>query len=284
MAVNEQPGSNAEATENEAQKARKVKPSKPLPTDRLAFAKQIDVLRAYAALARSSPGKSISNQEVASITKLNPNTVSLANGFFAEVGLLQRSDGGHIPAPDVLAYGNAHEWDTPNPTHKLGPIIRETWFAKALVPRLSFRPLTEGECIAALAEEAGATTEYRGQLKTLIDYMEIANVVQREGDQIRLVRSSATPASPGPATTQAVTGAGAATAPAATASVTGEVPRVFGGRAAAGIKLDVNVDVDMREMAGWSADRISAFFNGIAMVVAAKAGLHEPQQLKDENS
>jgi len=36
------------------------------------------------------------------------------------------------------------------------------------------------------------------------------------------------------------------------------------------ISLDIRVSVSMAEMQGWSADRIGAFFAGIAQVLAAK--------------
>jgi hypothetical protein len=44
-----------------------------------------------------------------------------------------------------------------------------------------------------------------------------------------------------------------------------------GGR----VQLHVNIDVSMDEMAGWTPDRISAFFAGLAQVLAAKKGTEE---------
>lgn len=44
---------------------------------------------------------------------------------------------------------------------------------------------------------------------------------------------------------------------------------------AGGVQFQVNVNVDMSEFAGWSADRISAFFSGIAQVLAAKGALEK---------
>jgi len=53
--------------------------------------------------------------------------------------------------------------------------------------------------------------------------------------------------------------------------------RVFGGGnpvmsvpSSSGVAFDVRLQVDMAEMATWSPDRITAFFGGIAAVLAAK--------------
>ena len=42
------------------------------------------------------------------------------------------------------------------------------------------------------------------------------------------------------------------------------------------IQFHVSVRVDMTEFAGWKADRITAFFGGIAQVLAAKGDLEKP--------
>ena len=39
------------------------------------------------------------------------------------------------------------------------------------------------------------------------------------------------------------------------------------------VSFQVGIQVDMQELRGWEADRIAAFFSGIAQVLAAKGGL-----------
>ena len=46
--------------------------------------------------------------------------------------------------------------------------------------------------------------------------------------------------------------------------------RLRAGWRASAIQFSINVQVDMREFAGWTSDRITAFFGGIAAVLAAK--------------
>src|SRR5579863_8993712 len=70
--------------------AASSKPTKFLPTDRITFSRQLDILRAWAA-ASGPLGKAVANNDVADIVKMQASTVSLANAFFASVGLLTRT-------------------------------------------------------------------------------------------------------------------------------------------------------------------------------------------------
>jgi len=50
----------------------------------------------------------------------------------------------------------------------------------------------------------------------------------------------------------------------------GEVTTAFATPTEGVVQFHVAVPVDMKEFAGWSPDRITAFFSGIAQVLAAK--------------
>ena len=41
------------------------------------------------------------------------------------------------------------------------------------------------------------------------------------------------------------------------------------------MQFNVSVKVNMQEFAGWQAERVTAFFNGIAQVLAAKGALEK---------
>src|SRR4051794_11552985 len=88
----------------------KQRPTRTLPTNRISFANQLNLLRAYAA-ASDTGTKPVTNDAVASIAGMSPNTATLANGFFADVGFLQRSDGGYVPAPEVVSFQQVYQWD-----------------------------------------------------------------------------------------------------------------------------------------------------------------------------
>ncbi|MGH9555713.1 MAG: hypothetical protein ACRD2Y_07810, partial [Terriglobales bacterium] len=64
-----------------------ARPTKILPTDRITFTRQLDILRAWAAI--SGPmGKIATNNAVADVVKMQASTVSMANAFLNSVGLL----------------------------------------------------------------------------------------------------------------------------------------------------------------------------------------------------
>src|SRR5262245_56425834 len=109
-------------------KPKAPKPSKPLPTTRIAFTKQLDILRAYA-VAYATSGKSVTNVEIGNIVKMSPSTVPHATGFFgdAEIGLLIRGDGGvgYVPSSPVIAFNRAYAWNAETAAHKLAPAFQE---------------------------------------------------------------------------------------------------------------------------------------------------------------
>ena len=247
----------------------KRKPSKILPTDRIAFSRQLDLLRAYAA-ASGYGNKVVTNNEVADLIKLTGSTVSLANPFFADVRFLQRADGGYTPSPEVISFAQASEWNPETASRKLGPLIAESWFARALTPRLSFTDLDENEAITVLADTASARPEYKGQLRLLLDYMESAGLIRRDGERIRLVRDSVSPSDVAPKEQQA-----APSRPEPQAAKSSVVTTAFSQPMEGTVQFHVSVRVEMAEFAGWPAERIAAFFSGIAQVLAAKGAIEK---------
>lgn len=246
----------------------RTRPTKTLPTERINFKRQLEILRAYG-VAFNQSGKPVANKEVADIVKMAETTTSLANAFFTDTGLLQRSqDGGFVPAPDVVQFVNAFRWSPDTASQKIAPIIATTWFAQALMPLVSFRPVEENEAIETLALQASASPEYRNQLGMLVDYMEGAGLVQRDGSLIRARAGASTPPTPQPDTTAPVP---KVDTPASRGSISTGFSRPSDG----GVQFSVDVNVDMKEIATWSPERINAFFAGIAQVLAAKGGMEK---------
>jgi hypothetical protein len=155
-----------------------------LPTSRISFGKQLDLLRAYAA-ASGAAIKPVSLGDVAPIVGMASSTVSLASPFFNSVGLVTRTDGGFVPADAVLSFAQMHQWDPGKAGRELQSLLRPTWFAEVLVPRLSFDSLREDDALAIVSGAAGATPKARAQLRMLLEYMEVAGLIEREGDLVR---------------------------------------------------------------------------------------------------
>jgi hypothetical protein len=265
-----QPTATASSTADDANSPKnekvRLRPTKILPTDRINFSKQLDLLRAWAA-ASSPPGKIVNNNEVAEMVKMQASTISLANPFFASIGLLNKAEGGYTPSADVVAYHRAAEYSD-TPAHKLAPTIRESWFGQALLPKLSFRPLTEAESLAVLHDTATAPAEYKNQLRTLLDFLVAAGVAQRDGDSIK----AAKPAFEfGPSGNPPPADAAAAAAPESPVPAKQNVATAFAASPEGGISFHISVRVNMEQFATWKPERITAFFAGIAQMLAAKA-------------
>lgn len=250
-----------------AQKPKAPRPTKYLPTDRIAFTKQLDLLRTYA-IASGPVRKPVTLAEVEDIIKMKGSTISLANPFFVDSGLLQKTDKGFVPSEAVQSFQRAHQWQLQGATAKLAPVIAQTWFGKKLLVKLAFRPIDEKEAIGDLADESTASPEYEPQIRTLIDYVVVAGLAIRDGTLLRPggqadgVQNEPDPAEPTSIPSEP-------DMPASTSAKT-TIMTSFAAPTNGGVQFNVNVNVDMNEFAGWQAERIAAFFNGIAQVLAAK--------------
>lgn len=246
-------------------KSPRPKPKKILPTERITFPKQLDILRAYA-IASGVEKKPVNNSDVAVIVNLASPTVSLSNAFFVDAGFLTKAEGGYLPSDVVLAFSRAYEWDAELAPEKLAPLIEQTWFAVALLPRAKFRSIDDNEAIVTLAEAAEADTSYKPQLRMLIEYLEKANLLQRvEGNLLRAGKRLAT------FKTQVhIPNVGASTGDAVKPLEVDATPPVIDKPMFGGIQFDISVKVNMAELAGWSPERITAFMTGLAQVIAAK--------------
>jgi hypothetical protein len=155
-----------------------------LPTSRISFAKQLDLLRAYAAASGAST-KPVSLSDVAPIVGMASSTISLASPFFNSVGLITRTDGGFVPADAVISFAQMHQWEPGKAGRELKELLRPSWFAEVLMPRLSFGALREEESLAIISGSAGATPKARPQLRMVVEYMEVAGLIERDGDLVR---------------------------------------------------------------------------------------------------
>jgi hypothetical protein len=239
---------------------QKPKPTRPLPFDRVTVAKQLDILRGYAA-ASAQGTKPVSNVEVASFVKMAAETISTCNAFFANIGLIQKGERGWIVSAEVVAFFRAFEWNKLTAAHNLAPLMEPSWFGQALIPRLSMNPMEENEAIEKLAAAAPAGIERKRALKMLIEWLESSGLVKRDGTQLKSVTL--------PVTEQPRQEV--AREPANEPPARPRVATAFSQMKQGTMRFNVSFDVDLSEMQNWQADRLAAFFSGIAQVLAAKA-------------
>jgi hypothetical protein len=212
--------------------------------------------------------------EVAEIVRMASTTVSLANSFLNNVGLIQRSDAGsYLPAQEVLSFLRAYEWNPDTASHKLSPVLKDTWFSNIILPRITFGPIEEEQAIALLADAASAGPDYRKQLRTILEFMALCGLIVREGGQIKLAKTNTAQESPAQAQAEPKPQNEAEPARKPGRNVTSVLQSTAGG-----VTFNVDVSVDMAEFATWRPERIQAFFRGIAEVLAAKADVEKGGQ------
>ncbi len=180
-------GTAEQAQTGELNRVKRTPPTKTLPSDRLAFEKQLAALRAFAVVYEANGNKPVSNEEAGKIINMSGNTVVVTNGFFSDVRLLLRpkDSAAMVPSSETLAYYKAFEWDQNTAGEKLKPVFEKCWFSEVLVPRLKFRPYEEREALTVLAEACSASKEYEPRLQVLLDFMVFSGVVVRDGSQIK---------------------------------------------------------------------------------------------------
>ncbi len=269
--VTEQP--SAKTTKKQKYRASpksKSKPIKMLPSTRISVSKQLDILRAYAA-ASGKGAKPATTEEAAEIVKMAPTTVIMANAFLCSVGLLKRSGtGSYLPSTEVVDFLGAWDWDQKTASHKLAPCLRRTWFAEALLPRISYGAIDEKDAVTVLAEAAKAAPDKEKELRALIEFLIAGGVVYGEAGQVKPAKSVAAVDAMPPRTEEQRSpdvGSGIKS---------GHVNTAYAAQApGGGVNFNISVHVDMTEFGDWRPDRITAFFRGIAEVLSAKADVEK---------
>jgi hypothetical protein len=165
----------------------KVKLTKTLPTDRIGFAKQQDIIKAYLAAYEKVGSTSVSNEDVAQLVGMKATTVSMLNAFLVDVGFIIRSESGkYTPSGDLLSFSKALHFDPANAWAKLAPLLSKTWFAQEIIARGKLKELEETEALTCLAVCSNADKDQSAQLKMLLDYLAVVGLVVRDGGKVKL--------------------------------------------------------------------------------------------------
>lgn len=270
--------------EKESAKAKKPikqpasRPTKFLPSERITFSRQLDILRGWAA-ASGPLHKVVNNNEVAKIVNMQPSTLSMNNAFYSSIGLLTKSEGGYMPAEEVTAFLRAYDWNKETAAQKLAPVLSRAWFYEALASKLEFGQRSEADCLQDLGDAANANQDYKANLRMLLEYLAAAGLIQRDGDMVKKGSTNAVSVGATMATSAAeITPASARVEATATPSPDGPkiTPNLF-GTTEGQVQFNIAVKVNMGEFSTWQADRISAFFGGIAAVLAAKTKMEQSE-------
>lgn len=182
-----------EVKQEQDAKPHKRKPAKYLPTPRVSFEKQVALLRAFGHVYEETNAP-VTNEAAAPVAGLKASTTQLCNAFFVENGFLERVEGGAFkPAAAVRDFARSSQWHPDQPERageKLHALMKETWFGRAVLLRLGLQAKSRDEAILVLAEASDAPPDRRDQLETVLQYLELAQVVRTVDDKVEVIRGA----------------------------------------------------------------------------------------------
>ena len=190
-----------------------------LPTSRLTFPKQVEIIRAYGAAYDAGKGP-VGIEEITKFVGMAPSTVSQSNAFLTDVGLVRKDGRRFVPAAEVQAMNRLYDVSQGKALAKLAPLFERSWFGKLVMPKLRFRPMAEEDMVHELFEAATAETVHLPQIRMLIDYLVLVGLVERDGGVLK-VKNGESEDRPAPTP---VVGATASPAPEAAATMMSEPP------------------------------------------------------------
>lgn len=247
-------------------------PTKRLPTDRIKIDKQIDIVRAYVACS-GTERKPVRVKQAAEVVDLAEATASLANPFLVENGFITKGDDGFIPSDEVVQFKKAEEVGDDDAPARLAPLLRKSWFFETLRAKLSMgKGVEEKAAVTDLALASNAASDYLPQIRSLIDWLMFARVVQREGTMLSLVRDGGIGASP--QSTQEEPRRAPPRLRERWEEPGGDRGGGGGGGSTPinGVGFNVTVSVPMTDLMTWSPERITAFLAGVTEILKAQKG------------
>ncbi|MEY2501564.1 MAG: hypothetical protein QOI07_1898 [Verrucomicrobiota bacterium] len=164
---------------------RRASLTKVLPSDRLTLDRQVEALKAYAAVYEANGGNPVTNAQAGEVAKMSANTIVVTNAFFTDIGLLTRLEGAFAVAPEAVAFLTAFSGISPETaSEKLKPLFEKQWFMQLLAPRLRLGPMDISAVHRVLGEASSAGKEHIPRLELLIDFLCFVGLTKREGNQL----------------------------------------------------------------------------------------------------
>lgn len=170
----------------------KARPERPIPTDRLRFDNQLEVLKAVASLSGNSR-RGVSAETMSAAIGLKGGTGGLNSRFFRFVNWFESVGRGEYTAsPGVLAYAQHINVDPEGHVAAAAGMraeMRRSWVWEVVGPLLeSGQPIREKALLLPLAQAAGAQN-HTAQLETIVEWLVWVGLVVRDGESIRLTEA-----------------------------------------------------------------------------------------------
>lgn len=156
----------------------------PLPSPRISFERQFEVLRAY--VAASKDGKeAVGYNDFGKLT-VSPTNVSGNNKFFEHLTLIAKAEGApgkYVPTKDAIQICKDFAWKKEDNVRSiLADLISRSWFGESAKTLLATRGrVTENDLLAQLGYDSGADPEkHMASLKVLVEYLKFSGLIRLE--------------------------------------------------------------------------------------------------------
>lgn len=164
----------------------RLRPSRALPTDRAKFDTQTEALRAFPR-ASNRGDVPVGSADVAARLSIGEATAALVNGFFVEAGFLTKEGKGRYkPVEAVNEYERLYDFDKDEARKQLAEPLRKSWYFTSVESELRTGKVAEGILVNVLARAAGAAGDRKPQLELILDWLEYAGLIVREGGDVTL--------------------------------------------------------------------------------------------------
>ena len=179
---------------------QKARADRSLPTDRLSFDKQVDVLRAIAQMSGSNR-RPVTAEDLSASIGLRGNTGGLSNKFFRDSGWVVSAGRGMYTATDPLLEYHRHlnvdPQDMGGARRHLAGAARDSWYWE-VVEQLLDGGARQTMILHALSKAAGAY-DHMPQLQLILTWLEWLGLVRREGDLVLMGNAEVGPSDLGTA-------------------------------------------------------------------------------------
>ena len=269
--------SNTASPQRNKQKAR---PRFPVPTDRLKREKQDDALRVVAVASRNGQ-EPVDAAKMAALMDVTADTAPLNNAFFVSIGLMKKvGKGEYLPTDLTLDYQQRWSFDKAAAPSLLAPAFASGWFFDAIKQRLQVGPATRDQLIETLASEARTDSSYARQYGFILDWLEYVGLIVLKDGNVTLTANT------GPAEASTATDGSGSEPPAPpdpppappkpAPPAPSEVTTVHQPEASPPVvRLAFEVVLTATDLALMAPEQITALFDGIGKVAAAKATLEQ---------
>lgn len=268
----ESPRGPSESPSSAPRAVRRMRPNKPLPTDRMKMATQVQALKAIA-VASASREQGVAASDIAARIGVAEVTAGLSNAFFAEAGWIERSGKGlYKPTEAALRFAQRFGFNENEAASLLAPPIRQTWYFREIEPELRIgRPVPMTQAVSILANAAGAGAEYRPQLESVVEWLQYVGLVVITDGHVQLGQRDLQDLQPPTDDELKKPGESGGSDPAGSAGTGATKEKRLHAQAVVSLDFDLSLTAD--DLARLEPEQITSLFKAVGEIAAIKAKL-----------